>query len=97
MKSRVHPKYKTGYHVGNWPEYNRALVQRGDVTLWLTADATDTWKPEASGRPGGQRRFSDAAIETVEIARLRLRPTRPGWLRLASASRAFLTAPLRGG
>ena len=32
MKSRVHPRYKTKYRVGNWPAYDRALVQRGDVT-----------------------------------------------------------------
>ncbi len=70
MKSRVHPKYKTTYHVGNWPEYERALVQRGDVTLWLSADATDAWKPSPSGRPGGQRRFSDLAIETALTLRL---------------------------
>ena len=43
MKSRVHPKYKTKYRVGNWREYERALVQRGDVTLWLSADATGRW------------------------------------------------------
>ena len=49
MKSRVHPKYKTKCHVGNWPEYERALVQRGDVTLWLSADAIDAWKPALSG------------------------------------------------
>ncbi len=30
------------------------------------------------------------------LARLRIRPARPSWLRLASASRAFLTAPLCG-
>ncbi len=70
MKSRVHPKDKTKYHVGNWPEYERALVQRGDVTLWLSADATDAWKPSPSGRPGGQRRFSDLAIETALTLRL---------------------------
>jgi hypothetical protein len=40
MKSRVHPTYKTKYRVGNWREYERALIQRGDVTLWLCADAT---------------------------------------------------------
>ena len=34
MKSRVHPKYKTKYRVENWPEYDQALVRRGDVTLW---------------------------------------------------------------
>jgi hypothetical protein len=38
MRSRVHPKYKTTYRVGNWPAYERALVQRGDGTLWLSAD-----------------------------------------------------------
>ena len=70
MKSKVHPKYKTTYRVGNWREYERALVQRGDVTLWLSAAATDAWRPSPSGRPGGQKRFSDVAIETALILRL---------------------------
>jgi len=39
MKSRVHPTYKTHYRVGNWRVYERALVSRGDVTLWLSPDA----------------------------------------------------------
>ena len=68
MKSKVHPKYKTTYRVGNWREYERALVQRGDVTLWLSA--ADAWRPSPSGRPGGQKRFSDVAIETALILRL---------------------------
>ncbi len=33
MKSRVHPKYKTKYRVANWASYDRALVQRGDITI----------------------------------------------------------------
>ena len=70
MKSRVHPKYKTKYRVGNWRAYERALVQRGDVTLWLSADATDAWRPAPSGRQGGQPRFSDLAIETALTLRL---------------------------
>ena len=61
MKSRVPPKYKTPYRVGNGREYERALVQRGDVTRWLSADATDAWRPSPSGRPGGQKRCSDVA------------------------------------
>ena len=57
MKSRVHPKYKTNYRVDNWAEYDRALVQRGDITLWIPTDATDAWKPahlldEAAGGSG---------------------------------------------
>ncbi len=70
MKSRVHPKYKTKYNVGNWPKYERALVRRGDVTLWLSADAIAAWKPASSGRRGGQRKFSDCAIETALTLRL---------------------------
>jgi len=66
----VHPKYKTKYHVANWPEYERSLVQRGDVTLWLSADAIDAWTPRPSGRRGGQRKFSDHAIETALTLRL---------------------------
>ena len=97
MKSRVHLKYKTKYHVGNWSEYERALVQRGDVIVWLSADATNAWKPSPSGRPGGQRRFSDLAIETALTLRLAFRlPFRQteGFLRsvLALLS-SYLDAP----
>ncbi len=70
MKSKVHPKYKTKYRVKNWVSYDRALVQRGDVTLWLSTDATDAWRPSPSGRPGGQKKFSDQAIETALTLRL---------------------------
>jgi IS5 family transposase len=70
MKSRVHPKYKTKYRVSNWAEYDQALVQRGDVTLWISEDAIDDWKPAPSGGRGGQRKFSDHAIETALLLRL---------------------------
>ena len=33
------PTYKTHYCVGNWRVYERALVSRGDVTLWVSAAA----------------------------------------------------------
>ena len=70
MKSRVHPKYKTKYHVGNWPAYDRALVQRGDVTLWLTPEAVATWSAAGVGKRGGQLQYSDLAIETALTLRL---------------------------
>ena len=70
MKSRVHPKYKTKYRVGNWPEYDRALVQRGDVTLWLAPDAITTWEATGVGKRGGQLQYSDLAIETALTLRL---------------------------
>ena len=65
MKSKVHPTYKTKYRVANWPAYNRALVRRGDVTVWVSSEAITAWTPRRSGRRGGQRRYSDLAIETA--------------------------------
>ncbi len=70
MRSKAHPKYKTKYRVGNWSAYEQALVQRGDVTLWLSADATAAWRPSRSGRPGAPKKFSDWAIETALTLRL---------------------------
>ena len=70
MKSKVHPRYKTKYRVANWAAYNRALVRRGDVTVWLSAEAIAAWTPGRSGRRGGQRRYSDLAIETALTLRL---------------------------
>jgi hypothetical protein len=70
MKSKVHPKYKTKYRVNNWAEHDRALVQRGDITLWISDDAVTSWKPARTGRRGAQRKFSDRAIETALTLRL---------------------------
>ncbi len=97
VKSKVHPKYKTKYHVGNWPEYEQALVRRGDVTLWLSAEAMDAWRPAPSGRPGGPRKFSDVSIMTALMLRLVFRlPLRQteGFLRSVLAlMRTDLEAP----
>ena len=65
MQSKVHPTYKTKYRVANWPAYNRALVRRGDVTVWVSSEAIAAWTASRSGRRGGQRRYSDLAIETA--------------------------------
>jgi hypothetical protein len=70
MNSRVHPKYKTQYRVSNGAEYDRALTKRGDITLWISKDAPAAWKPATSGKRGGQKKFSDRAIETALTLRL---------------------------
>ena len=70
MRSKVHPNYKTKYRVSNWAEYDRALVQRGDITLWISEDAIASWKPAPTGRRGARMKFSDHAIETALILRL---------------------------
>ncbi len=65
MKSRVHPNRKTKYRVQNWHEYERGLVQRGGITIWLSPAAIAAWSPVKSGLPGAQRKFSNLAIETA--------------------------------
>ena len=70
MKSRVHPKYKTKYRVHNWASYDRALVRRGDITLWLSPAAIAAWEPDGAGTRGAQRKYSDLAIESALTLRL---------------------------
>ena len=43
MQSKVHPTYKTKYRIANWPACNRALVRRGDVTVWVSSEAITAW------------------------------------------------------
>ena len=31
------------------PNYDQALVQRGDITLWISEDAIEGWKPAPCG------------------------------------------------
>ena len=69
-KSRDHPKYKTKYRVGNWSDYDRALVERGNLSIWLSPNAIAGWNAKPSGRRGGQRKYSDLAIETALTLRL---------------------------
>ena len=45
-------------------------MRRGDVTLWVSAEAIAAWTASRSGRRGGQRRYSDLAIETALTLRL---------------------------
>ena len=75
----MHPTYKTRYRVGNWRAYERALVRRGDVTLWLSPGARAARAAPPTGRPGRHPRFSDLAIETAltlrVVFRLPLRQT----------------------
>ena len=31
------------YRIRNWPEYNKALIARGSLTLWVDEQAVSTW------------------------------------------------------
>ena len=70
MKSRVHPTYKTKYRVRNWASYERALIGRGNITIWLSRAAIAAWKPEGTRTRGAPPKYSDLAIETALTLRL---------------------------
>jgi len=69
-RARRHPRYKTRFRVDNWPEYEAALRARGDVSVWVNEDVLEAWTPPKTSRRGGQRRYSDLAIETALTLRL---------------------------
>ena len=71
-RSKVHPNYKGLYRVTNWPSYDRGLVGRGSLTVWFSPEAINAWTPEKTGRRGGQRRYSDVAVQTALHLRLLL-------------------------
>lgn len=48
----------------NWPEYDRSLRDRGDITIWFSDHAVETWEPPKNGLRGAQRRYSNLAILT---------------------------------
>lgn len=63
-KRKKQPK-KSRYRVRNWPEYDRALVQRGSVILWVSDDAIAKWRYDGPTHRGAPFVYSDTAIETV--------------------------------
>jgi hypothetical protein len=81
MRSNVHPKYKTRYRVGNWPAYERALVRRGDVTLWLSADAIDARKESRTRECVSSRDFAACASGVAGGPVSKNPPTWVSWLR----------------
>jgi hypothetical protein len=58
---------KAMYRVRNWATYNDSLVQRGSITVWISDEVIEGWKPTPEGRRqrGGQPEYSDRAIECL--------------------------------
>ena len=67
---RRHKIPRARYKVRNWPEYDRALQQRGSLTVWVTPEALAAWHPPRTGQRGRPRDYSDVAIETGHLLRL---------------------------
>ena len=69
-EARRHKIPRARYRVTNWPEYDRALQQRGSLTVWVTPEALAAWHPPKTDRRGRSRTYSDIAIETGHLLRL---------------------------
>ena len=64
-QSRRHHIPKMKYRVTNWRDYDQGLVQRGDIRFWIDDEAIDARIAPYRTTPGGQREFSDFAVETT--------------------------------
>jgi IS5 family transposase len=73
-------KTKRTYRLRNWSEYNASLVQRGSLTLWVSASVLQAWRErERTGKRGAPRTYTDMAILCMatleEVYHLPLRAT----------------------
>lgn len=54
---------KRRYRITNWAEYNRSLVERGSLTIWIDEDAASKWiAPREKDKNGRPKTYSDDAI-----------------------------------
>ena len=61
-RKRTQSRPKTLYRVKNWSEYEKALVQRGSITFWMSDDFEKTWMYFGKKQRGSQFDYSDQAI-----------------------------------
>ena len=57
---------KAKHRVTNWRDYDRALVERGGLTVWFDeAFLREHWRPAPSGRRGAPFEYSGIAIQAL--------------------------------
>lgn len=56
------PCPKTLYRVKNWSDYDKALVQRGSITFWISDGFEKTWLYAGERQRGSQFDYADQAI-----------------------------------
>jgi hypothetical protein len=56
---------KALYRIRNWSAYEKALVQRGSITFWLSDDFEKTWGHVGEKQRGAQFVYSDQAISIM--------------------------------
>ena len=59
------PTKKATYRIRNWAEYDRALVRRGSLTVWVDQESLDAWNHQGPPRWGARFIYSDTAIQCL--------------------------------
>ena len=62
-------RQKTLYRVQNWSEYDKALVERGSITVWMSADFEKSWSYIGPSQRGGQFDYSEQAIKVMLLVK----------------------------
>jgi hypothetical protein len=60
-----YPKYRKTYKIHNWRSHERSLINRGDLTIWLTKDVIQSWSIDLDQRIDRPNLYPDLAIETA--------------------------------
>jgi Transposase DDE domain len=56
------------YRIQNWRAYNRALINRGRLTVWFDEQAIAAWRnTEPAAGPGAPCVYADLAIECALV------------------------------
>ena len=63
-------KSKAVYRVKNWSSYNRALVARGSLTVWIDDGLWPQWYDQRPCQRGGQFVYSDRTMEWMLTMRM---------------------------
>jgi len=64
-QKQTQSRRKELYRVKNWSEYEKALVQRGSITFWLSDNFEQVWLYTGEKQRGSQFDYSDKAIEIM--------------------------------
>ena len=62
-------KPKNTHRACNWSEYNKNLVSRGSIKVWISPEAASSWKHKGKRSPGGIKKYSDLAIKVCLIVK----------------------------
>lgn len=61
---------KLSYRIRNWAEYNRALIQRGSISVWIEEDTINQWFSSSNQSKAGRPTiYSDEAILMILLLR----------------------------